>query len=339
MIKKLIRSCIATGKLTIGFVIFAVTRKTPNFAFQSMIQLFCLTGGRASKLLSSLISLVKKPYDFGNMEGVLGLKTPQDKAKVVNDLRERGYHVFDARLPDELCDRLLEYATTSPCTSRPMDGQGNDRAVKGIYPRGKPEVARYDFSPQDLLGNKDVQNLLADLSFAGVAQDYLQARPIIDILSMWWHTDFSDKPDMDAAQYYHFDMDRPNWVKFFVYLTDVTADSGPHTFVAGSHKVGGIPNSMLKKGYARLTDEEVEAFYDKKDIIEYTAPRGTIIAEDTRGLHKGKHVAKGDRLILQIQFSNSLFGMTYPKATLGKNLTEELSPKIREFPDLYSAYL
>ena len=33
-----------------------------------------------------------------------------------------------------------------------------------------------------------------------------------------------------------------------------------------------------------------------------------MIVEDTRGLHKGKHVEKGDRLIFQLQFTSSLFG-------------------------------
>ncbi len=83
----------------------------------------------------------------------------------------------------------------------------------------------------------------------------------------------------------------------------------------------------------------MERQYDRKDIIEFSAPRGTILAEDTRGLHKGKHVETGDRLLLQLQFSNSLFGMAYTKVTLGKDLTEELKKQVAKYPELYSAYL
>ena len=54
----------------------------------------------------------------------------------------------------------------------------------------------------------------------------------------------------------------------------------------GTQQTNAIPSSMLKKGYARLTDEEVEGYYGKDKVIEFIAPRGTIIAEDTRGLHK-----------------------------------------------------
>ena len=88
----------------------------------------------------------------------------------------------------------------------------------------------------------------------------------------------------------------------------------------------------------RLTDAEVESYYDRKDKIEFVALRGTIIAEDTRGLHKGKHVERDDRLILQVQFSNSLFGGYYPKAQMGKELCQELVMAKGKYPELYSTY-
>lgn len=333
------RKMLVLPKLVIGFLIYLVTNKTSPAAYQSMITMFCVTSGRSNDWLSRLIGVFKPSYSFSDAIGVLGDMVNEERERVVSVLRERGYYVFENRLPDELCDRLIQYATTHECKIRPMDGEGQGRSVTTIYHRGKPQAIRYDFDTQDLLNNPDVQNLLADLSFAAVAQDYLGARPVLDVLSMWWHTDFSDKPDMEAAQYYHFDMDRPKWLKYFIYLTDVDTTNGPHTFVAGSNRSGGIPANLLKKGYARLTDEEVEACYDKKDIIEFVAPRGTIIAEDTRGLHKGRHVVNGDRLMLQIQFSNSMFGGFYPKARLGEKMTEELIIKTRRYPKLYATYI
>lgn len=339
MFVKLIKSIIYTCGLLAGLLIYIVSKKTPTFAYQSMIHMFCITKGRSNDWLSAAIGLIKTPYDFGKAEGALGPMTKQVSEKVVTNLRNKGYHVFDDRLSEGMCDRLLEFALSHPCKMRPMDGEDSEKARRVVYPRGRPETVRYDFTPQDLLGNKDVQNLLADVSFSAVAQDYLGARPVIDVLGLWWHTDYSDKPDMDAAQYYHFDMDRPKWLKFFIYLTDVTTDSGPHTFVTGSHKTNGIPPTMLSKGYVRLTDEEVENHYGRQNIVEFVAPRGTIIAEDTRGLHKGKHVKNGDRLILQIQFSNSLFGGHYSKANIGKDMTEHLKDHTKQFPELYSAYL
>ncbi|MGO8755130.1 MAG: phytanoyl-CoA dioxygenase family protein [Gallionellaceae bacterium] len=324
-------------RVTRGLVSYMLYKQTPVSAFYSMRALFCMTNGRSNDWLSRLIGIFKSPYRFSNTKGILGEMTDDKRSRIAATLRERGYYVFENRLPGELCDRLLQFATSHTCKIRPMDGDKLGKPVDAVYHRDAPRAVRYDFDTQDLLNNPDVQKVIADLSFAAVSQDYLGARPVLDVLSMWWHTSFSDKPDMAAAQYYHFDMDRPKWLKFFIYLTDVESTNGPHTFVAGSHRTGAIPPSLLED--RRLTDEEVERQYDRKDIIEFSAPRGTILAEDTRGLHKGKHVETGDRLLLQLQFSNSLFGMAYTKVTLGKDLTEELKKQVAKYPELYSAYL
>ena len=339
LIKWWLKGLLGVCGLAVGFIIYRVFYKTPAFAYQSMVRLFCITGGHSNDFISRLIGLFSRPYRFSNANGILGKmaeKTQRDR--VVSALRDRGFYIFADRLPEELCDRLLHYATSHPCKMRPMDGGQLGKLVATIYHRGAPQAVRYDFETQDLLENRDVQQVLADLSFAAVAQDYLGARPVIDITAMWWHTDFSDQPDSEAAQYFHFDMDRPKWLKFFIYLTDVETTNGPHIFLAKSHKTGGIPSSLLRKGYARLTDDEIGSHYPKNDIIEFAAPRGTIIAEDTRGLHKGKHVETGDRLVLQIQFSNTLFGGYYPKARIGSDVCNELEIARRKYPELYSAY-
>lgn len=304
-----------------------------------MIHLFCLTKGRSNDWLSSVVGFFKPVSQFENTRGVVEETMCQNSVSAASNLREQGFHIFKDRLPEDICDRLLQYAISNPCKARPMDGVSMKKEGKGIYPRETPKTSRYDFSTQDLLEVEDIQRLLADFSFASIAQDYLEAKPVIDVLSMWWHTSYSDKPDKGAAQYFHFDMDRPKWLKFFIYLTDVKPENGPHTFVKESHKTNGIPESMLKKGYARLTDEEVKNYYGEEKIIEFTAPRGTIIAEDTRGLHKGKHVEKEDRLILQIQFSNTLFGGYYPKAKLGKNIVKPLKEAVDKHPMLYASFL
>ncbi len=339
-IRQWLREGLLVARLAAGWIIYLVSGKTPAFAHQSMINLFCLTGGHSNDLLSRAIAFVEHPYQFSNASGVLGnMLEKEQRGPVISALRERGYYVFDRRLPEDLCDRLLEFATSHPCNTRRMDGNRLGKPFTMSYRRGAPQAVRYDFDTRDLLDNRDIQKLLSDLSFAAVAQDYFGCRPVVDVLGMWWHTDFSDKPDSEAAQYYHFDMDRPKWLKFFIYLTDVESTSGPHSFVAGSHKSRGIPSSLLRKGYARLTDEEVSREFSGKDIIEFTAPRGTILGEDTRGLHKGKHVQKGDRLMLQIQFSNSLFGGFYPKVSMGGDLSSDLKHRVEQFPGLYAAYL
>jgi hypothetical protein len=334
---KLIKILIYTSAMLVGLGYYLVTKKTFAFSYQAMIKLFCLTGGRSNDLLSSLIIFFNKKYYFDTTDGILQISDLDKREIALKNLNENGFHVFDDRLSSDICNNLINFALTHPCLSR-LDSNNANLSTYDIYQRERPHAVRYDFDAQDLLQNREVQQILSDSSLFAVAQDYLGSKPYMDVLSMWWHTAYSKGPDAAAAQFYHFDMDRPKWIKFFIYLTDVSVDNGPHTFIMGSHKTKGIKDVLLKKGYQRLSDEEVYENYGKEKVMEFVAPMGTIIAEDTRGLHKGKHVIKGDRLILQIQFSNLLFGGFYPKAKINNILTSELKESLNKYAQIYSAY-
>ncbi len=328
-------------RLSAGAIRYYLKGDTPNYAHQGMIDLFCRTRGLSNDLLSRVVSLSYPLYRLPDTDGLLGNLSTVDLQRITSQLDLNGYHVFSKRVPDDLCDKLLEFATRSPCRIRAMTRQGQTRPARDVqnYQRKHPEGVRYDFSSQALINDEAVQGLMSDHSITAVAMSYLRCAPILDVLSMWWHTAYSQTPDSEAAQYWHFDMDRIKWLKFFVYLTDVTEDNGPHCFVVGSHRRKGIPDRLLSRGYARLTDEEVAQCYPSERLIKFVAPRGTIIAEDTRGLHKGKEVFTGDRLLLQLQFSNSLFGATYEPSRIERILNTQLSRMATAFPRLYSNYL
>ena len=46
----------------------------------------------------------------------------------------------------------------------------------------------------------------------------------------------------------------------------------------------------------------------KNEIVTMNAQEGSILIEDTLGLHKGQKLDEGNRLVLQIQYSSNLFG-------------------------------
>jgi len=338
IVKTVPAAILSASKLAAGALNYYVSGRTPPSAYQSMVSLFCVTGGVSNDAMSQLVSLAYPPYDLPDAKGVVGDLRPDNLERITSEIDANGFHVFEQRLPESLCDSLLAFATSAPCVQRGMGGAGVDEVVSR-YPRGQPSAVRYDFRAQDVINNPAVQSVMADHAIIAVAQSYLRCKPVIDVMSMWWHTDFSKQPDKDAAQFWHFDMDRIKWLKFFIYLTDVGPDNGPHSFVQGSHRSGGIPRSLLAKGYSRLTDAEVAAQYSTDRIIEFVAPRGTVIAEDTRGLHKGKHLAGGDRLMLQLQFSNSLFGGYYPPSRIGNASDPGLGEMIRQYPHIYSNYI
>ena len=100
------------------------------------------------------------------------------------------------------------------------------------------------------------------------------------------------------AQYYHYDCDYKKFLKVFIYLNEVDEFNGPHSFVINTHKSKKIEHLVAE----RLDDDEVIKKYGKQKIINFQGPQGTIIFEDTFGLHKGTFPISGSRAVLIIEY-------------------------------------
>jgi len=331
-------------RLILGILVYTTFKKNTNFGYQGIVGTFCDTNGKSTKFMHKMITYFKKPYDFGEkISGVLG-DFSQEKIKAIADeIHQNGYYVFEHKLSEETCDALMKFATETEAYVRPVESFDNSTSAileleKQKIDRNNPITIRYDFLPEALIENQEVQKLLADLSLIAIAQEYLECQPKSDVMGMWWHTAFSKEENAESATMYHFDMDRIKWLKFFFYLTDTTKDNGAHQFIKGSHN-GNIPEQFLKQGYARLDSQEVVDYYGKENEITYEAPRGTIIAEDTSGLHRGNPVQKDDRLLFQIQFSDSLFGAESKTTRIDLDSIEQvLKDRISKYPDIYELY-
>ncbi|MBB3212964.1 hypothetical protein FHW67_002252 [Herbaspirillum sp. Sphag1AN] len=298
---------------------------------------FCLTSGRSNDLMSWILSLIYPSRKIDFESTVLAPLSPEQLNQVSDELDKNGYVILDQRLPEEMCDRLMNFALTQEAVLRQTD-EIHDGRVTGVYNPEDPKAVIYDFEKEAILANPEVQALLMEPTLLSIAQSYFRSQPIADMLSMWWSTAFKAKADGEAAQMYHFDMDRVKWLKVFVYLTDVEKENGPHFFVAGTHRSGTLPRELLARGYARLEDEDIAKYYPPEQIREFTAPRGTILIEDTRGLHKGQHLQRGHRLILQFQMSNSCFGGETPKAVITTSKNSPLAQAARRNPRMFSGY-
>ncbi len=290
-----------------------LNERTPPSAHLSMIRLFCQTSGRSNDFISKCISLIDKPIKLENTSGILGDLSQNRLNEINQSLESNGYVTFEKILPQNLIESLYQFALTQECTLRPMDeAQIYNPGVKAIYSKEKPLSSVYDIPFEAMASNAEIQALLRDNSFIAIAQNYLKASAKADYGAFWWSTPCSKKAQSNSAQMYHFDMDRFKWLKVFIFLTDVTIENGPHVFIRKSHSTNAIPKSLLKAGYTRLDDSAVEEHFPQDDIKTFTVPAGTIHIEDTRGLHKGTTLIKGERLVLELQYSNCLFGAASP---------------------------
>lgn len=80
-------------------------------------------------------------------------------------------------------------------------------------------------------------------------------------------------------------------LKAFFFLNDCTLENGPHHYISGTVKDRRIDGSRY------FTEDEVRSMYpsgSERDIVS-VVPAGTIILEDTRGLHKAGMPEKGYR--------------------------------------------
>jgi len=297
---------------------------TPDAAYSSMRRLYRKTNGRFNDAMGSICKALhrKRPTDLS--QSLFPDVEFEEVHKAAKSLRRDGCYVFDRKLPKNLCEQLLNYSLTQPGT--PVAAQtAETKSATSVFNRNNPQSIRHQFQADELFKNDTVQELATEPFFFSIAQEYLGFNPVFDVLAMWWSAPTRDEQlQSRAAQLYHFDMDRLKFVKFFVYLTDVDADNGPHCYVRGSHK--RKPAALLKD--ARLSDDEILEHYSSSDMLELTGETGTILAVDTRGFHKGKPLVARDRLIFQIQFADSLFGQNYPLIHLPSKLRQDAANRI-----------
>lgn len=160
------------------------------------------------------------------------------------------------------------------------------------------------------------RQLLCDPYVLSVAALYLGVSPVLSQVNAWFSFRVPGLVPETSAQNWHWDCDRVKWLKVFLYLTEVSDHSGPHEFVRGSHK--RLPKTPMS---SRLTSEKVGKMFDDEEIVTFAGSRGTLIFEDTRGLHRGRPVIEGYRLVLQLEFSVDLFGApTEPLPDSARNL-------------------
>jgi ectoine hydroxylase-related dioxygenase (phytanoyl-CoA dioxygenase family) len=296
-----------------GYFIFKITGKTPHYSFMAMIKLYCITRGSFISSFANMYLTTKSTINLSIYKSLFKSISITEKETIINDLNDEGYVKLNFVLDENIVKELEEFSLSTKAIVK------NELVyfdVNNIFSN------IYRFRGQDLLNQKTIQKLVMDPLLIEFAQSYFNSEPIFDFASMWYSTDFDKNITDDAAQYYHFDFDRPKWIKIFFYLNDVTDENGPHCYISNSHKINTKPHKLLERGYARISDSEMHDFYSNERFKEIKGKAGSIILGDTVSWHKGKPIKKGTRLIFQIQFTTSLFGMNNPKLEINNYSNE-----------------
>jgi hypothetical protein len=317
--------------LAAGLLVHLFTKRTPLAATGSLRRLFVVTDGRINDAGARVSAALHPPVSLGTVRGVVGELDPSAVDSIARDIERNGYHVFEAKLDQGTCQRIVDFAGNATATIIPGPAGGPSESV---YDPASPLGPRYDLAERRMFELPELQELATDETLMAVAQAYLRCRPVNDLVAMWWSAAYGNAPSSEAAQLFHFDMDRLKFIKFFVYLTDVDEDHGPHVYVKSSHV--RKPKAVRRDG--RISDEEILRQYGDNAIIEITGEQGTVLAVDTRGFHKGKALETGDRLLFQVEFANSLFGVPYNRIAVASGWSQRALEQLRRHPAVFERF-
>jgi hypothetical protein len=288
----------------INYCIYSLFGYQSNFSYRIFRKTYVFTNGIFNDFVSFVLKSFKKAFTKSEINSLNSLipSVLSEKDSFTDSMDANGYYIFKSKVDHTILNNLSNELNAMPLISL-KNGESYNINRIDMLPEGKSLRQK-----KDLLKSKPVLNFVFCKEFIYLAQTYLGSMPICNNLASW-----VTKPSLDenmlnlGAQKFHFDMDKIKFIKFFIYLTDVDTNNGPHIYISSSHKK--LPNALQSDG--RYDDKMISKIYKKEEIVEIKGQRGTLIAVDTRGLHKGKPLAKNYRDVLQVEYSNSLFGRKY----------------------------
>lgn len=269
-----------------------------------MIEYAKLTPGVGFSPVNSLLYYLQRIVQHRPMRGIvakaiarsIAILHPMDiqdvadhphQTSVISDLERDGYAILTPLVQDDALREILSFLET-----KEVVGPDAQRCLVSDLPIGT-RTAPYPL--ETVLHCPHILALANHPMVLRVAAEYLGCKPTLSSIGIRWSYP-TPHPATDV-QRFHRDLDDWRTVKLFIYLTDVDQESGPHTYVAGSHRV---PSPVFARSYsqAELIDQ-----YGTSSLRSILGPRGTSFLADVYGIHCGMVPVNRPRLILQIQYS------------------------------------
>ncbi|QDM17958.1 phytanoyl-CoA dioxygenase family protein [Tardiphaga sp. vice278] len=298
---------------------------------QGMFIMMAQTNGAAADVVNFLHRAVVPKQKFGDTSGILGKMSSKRRRDVVQAIRDDGFYVFPELIPDAMLESINRMMDVTPGLLYPAVESGPAKAVHNPQePLSAAYYYRDTFPPE-------MQQIMVDETFTSIATDYFGVDPVLHSSQQWTSVSTAE-PSSPLAQMYHFDISHLKWLNIFIYLTDVTADTGAHCLIKGSHRVSDKIGAPLRaQGAVRFTDQQIAEAYGTDRHVEIVGKRGTVLCVDTRTCHKGKHPTAGDRRIMANYYVNSTFGIPGETHVVAQPTAEFIAAKNR-WPRLLHFY-
>jgi hypothetical protein len=237
-----------------------------------------------------------------------------DASAVLKTLHSRGYAPIADVFSSSQIDGIQEYLADKVVTFE--DAAVSHKSRGECLVEAVPENVRLaHYQEADVLRCPFIYDVVHSEKLINLVGSYFQAPPTISTVACWWS--FPDKTDPETDQRFHHDRDDFNVTKLFVYLSDVTAVSGPHAYIPQTHNFAVLQDFVARRlspGADSATfwdwmekffkpDSEILQVFGAEQIQIITGPSGTSFIEDTRGLHRAVYPRTGFRLAFEISFT------------------------------------
>lgn len=150
---------------------------------------------------------------------------------------------------------------------------------------------------QPFLNSKNVLKLALNKSIVDIATSYYKCIPALGTCNLRHSNPNFTKNN--GTNKFHRDFNSPvKFLKFFIYLNNVSESEGPFTYVKGSNK--RMPSNWSSRH--RWEDKQITDMYGKESIVKCTGNYGDLIVATTVGFHKGSIPVSGPRNMLTINY-------------------------------------
>ena len=232
---------------------------------------------------------------------------------ITQSLKHNGFAHLPLRLENQVVKDIHDWSLNQVCRVS-SDNPDDSKPIYDLASKGHIKALgnRYSLENSVVEANSLIRGIAEKPVFRELATSYLGADANLLYVGCWWLFNYQNSCSSEAAQMFHYDMQTGyRWLKFFILLTDCDENNGPHVCVKQSHLPLNKPKDLLGRGYARISDKDIERFYPKENFQTFTGSAGTIFAGDTLAYHKATPVKTGSRLILELNFGIS----AYPETT------------------------
>lgn len=190
-------------------------------------------------------------------------------------LKENGYVVIENFFNQEQVEELVKITEGLPGYNFHIPNRAFNQETKVFTDDTDWTITAYKMDI--LLRNELILKTITDSKLVSLAQSYLGCLPTIHSINLWW-SKFTG--EIFHTQKIHRDIDDYKFLAFFIYLSDVDENNGPHVFYPKTHNGSD----------------------DLSEKVVITGKAGTAIIADTYAWHHGSPLYDGKRLMIWTRF-------------------------------------